>query len=251
MTQHRIDKEVSNSEQKRSPKWLFWPASFAVFCVTFAVAFPTAVEYGFGSLLLVVCIALAVFYGIFGLKFLIRIVGSGCRSWTVNISKVRAYDDLVVELTKWKAAAGEATARANDAEVRLATWDRSNLEEGRRRLTAEIAARETETLFGPIEWAEDGEALVCGAVWSGEMPMVDARYILRTKMMKRTKAVLAVQSIREDRTVIFSVESLVSVKYRSNLIDSTQSGKPSADDIEIVPRGEDQNLGKEALWPEN
>lgn len=261
MTDHHVDEEASQSGQNGRPKWLWRPASFVVFCLAFVSVYPIAAEYGFVLLFKIICGVLIVFYGIFFLIFLFRFVRALLRNWTGNKAKLRDYEQLVKkvrdhvqlvdELAKWKNAAGKATARAADLEARLATWDRSNLEEGRRRLAGELAARGTKTSFGPIEWAEEDETLVCGAEWSGEIPTPRARYLLRSKTIKGTKAVLKVQAIKEDKTVLFSVESIVSEKYRANLVDSAQSGKPFVGDVEIVSREDDLEMEKEALWPEN
>lgn len=194
--------------------------------------------------------SLGVFYAVAAIVFAVRYVHRLWQRWTILREKARDHDRIAANLDRWKVAAARATARADDAERRIATWNRDTLEEGRRRLLAELRAHSSETVFTKMDCGEDGHAVLIGAQWNGDIPPIDARYVLRSAILKDIKAVLELQAIRADRIVVFRVESVKSSAYRSSLISQAHGERAFPSDLEIVPR-EESDLGKEPLWPEN
>ncbi len=101
-----------------------------------------------------------------------------------------------------------------------------------------------------MDCAEDGDLLLLGARWAGEQPLIDSRYVLRSRTLKDVKATLELQAIREDGIVVFRVHSVKSPTFRGTLTSQAQGSRTFPDDVEIVPRDE-LDFGKEAIWPEN
>lgn len=241
--------ELPHKERGPKRKWLGWPISFAVTLAT-AIGFHNdAVEAGLVGLYWISVILVAAFYALVTVVVLIRLTRRLLSRWTEFAMKARSYDALQAELESWKNSAGEATARADDATARLASWQLDNLNEGRRRVLAELQAATKETSFWDIEVAESSETLVVGARWHGQMPEIDSRYVIQSSTLNRHKAVLECLEVRENQRVVFRVSSVVSNAYRAQLIEVARATAGVLKDVEIAPRTFD--LEKEPIWPEN
>jgi hypothetical protein len=268
------DSAESRAERRgtrRLPGWLGWPITFGL-AVAGAVGFYNdAITAKLEWLYWVLVLSLALFYFVVLAFYLTRLTRWLWRRWRVFAEKARQFDDksrqldekakqfddksrkhdaLQAELETWKAAAGEATARADDAEDRVKTWHLNSMREGRQRLLREMRASVGRTIFRKIEVAVAGDVLVIGAKWSGDPPNVDARYIMRSTTLKEPKAMLECVEIRENKTAVFRVSSSVSEIYKSNLVKQASTTESVLADVEIAPRVDDE-LEEEAIWPEN
>lgn len=233
----------------RRPTWLWWPITFAL-AVGGALGFHNdAVEAKLEWLYWAAVWVVAAFYAVVALVYLVIFARRLWRRWTEVVEKARLHDEVAAELISWKTAAGEATARALDAEARVATWHLDGLKEGRRRLLGELRASAVRTAFRDVEVAIVGEVLVIGARWSGQLPEVDARYVMRSTTLKEHKAVLECLETRTNRTAVFRVSSVVSESYRSQLFARASAVGSVLTDVEIGPRVDD--LKEEPIWPEN
>lgn len=248
MTVHQAADDADGRARNR--RWVWWPASFLVFALALLAGHRDAIDAKLEGPYWIAVWALGLFYAIAAAVFASRYLRRTWRRWTVLRTKAHNHDKLDLDLKRWKVAAAEATVRAEDAERRVASWHLDTLEEGRRRLLTEARASLSQTSFSNLDCAEAGDELLIGARWTGDMPLVDARYVLRSTTLKDIKAVLELQAIGEDRTVVFRVDSVKSSTYRSSLISYAHGERAFPSEVEIVPRDE-ADLGKEALWPEN
>jgi hypothetical protein len=220
------------------------------FALALLAGYRDAVDAKVESLYWLAVWLLGSFYAVAAFVFFFRQARRLWQRWTIVRDKAREHDDLSSELERWKRAAAQATAHAEDAERLVATRHLDTLLEGRRRLLAEVRAFTTDTSFDSMECAVDDGVLLVGARWSGEAPTIDSRYVLRSITLKATKAVLEIVALREDRTVVFRVDSVISAEYRSLMISQARVAGAVPSGVEIVPRDE-ENFGREALWPEN
>lgn len=153
-----------------SKGWLWWPVSLMTFVLALVEGHEFAVKHKQETVYWVLVWILVAFYTVASIYFLHRFARPKWRNFRNVIAKGRRFDQLEDDLEKWKTAAGVATARGEDLEKRLATWNRDSLVEGRRRLYAEMAAIATGASFSGIEFREDGGELEVGAKWIGAAP---------------------------------------------------------------------------------
>lgn len=179
----------------------------------------------------------------------------------VEIARVNADRDssneiakaLEAKLERWKVAAGEAKAKADDLEERRQSWDLDNLQEGRRRAISELnsAAHADPPNFSDIDVGIVDDKLYLGATWSGALPILDGRYVVRSRTLGFYQAVVACVELRENKTAVFEVAAVKTPGYRESLIEKAASHDTMLASVEIVPRPLSDNLEEEPLWPEN
>lgn len=241
--------EVEPQEPGHWSKWIAWPVSAALAAGGALGFYNDAVEAKVEWLYWVVVLLVTAFYVVVAVIYVVRLTRWARRRWVAFANKARNHDALETELATWKISAGEATARAVDAEARLSTWHLDTLKEGRRRVLAEIRGLAARTEFHDIEVGVADEMLIVGARWSGEVPAIDSRYVIRSATLKQHKAVLECVEIRQNGTVVFRVPSVASDGYRSDLLARARATGGVLTDVEISPRTDD--LEEEAIWPEN
>lgn len=240
--------QASPGDRGHPRRWLWWPISCAL-AVGGAIAFYNdAVTINVLWLYWLVVYVLVAFYAIAAGFYLFRLGKFVWRRWMALVNKARAHQEISDELARWKKAAAVATARAEDAEERLQTSHYDRLKEGRRRVLAELQAATASTTFKRIEVALSEDLLVIGAKWKNESPQIDARYVLQTKTLKETKAVLECVQLRQNGTALFRIAAVASESYRAALIARSHTGDVLSD-VEIVARTQD--LKEEPIWPES
>lgn len=239
----------AHGKRSRRAAWIGWPASFALTVGAALTLHKEAVETKLEGLFWAAVFVVGGFYVVVAILYLPRLIRRGWRESVEFLRKARDHDRLQSELAGWKSAAGEATARADDAEARIATSRLAGLKEGRRRVIAELRASAVKTTFRNIEVGMVEGVLVIGAKWSGQVPEVDSRYVLRSVTLLEPKAVLECAELRENKTAVFRVSSVVSDSYRSQLVATASATGGILTDVEVAPRVVD--LEKEPIWPEN
>lgn len=229
-------------------QWLWAPASAILAALGFLGGYSDAVALGVLPVFWTALWILVAFYGLVSVLAAIQLILWAWRAARRFVAKAGRYDHLEAEIGKLRTAAAMQTARAEDAEAKIESWELDTLREGRRRALAELAAQDTPVTFTDVRVAEVDGQLLIAATAGGYKPSIDARFILQSATFHKVAAVLEAVRLLEDRTVVFRVSSVVSEKYRAELHALAGELGAALPGVEIVPRNSD--LGEEPLWPE-